>query len=57
MTLHPQAAAFLDLMAAANLPDMITAGPTVARKYSHDRSNIGNDSDPRVDIRIEFFTS
>ena len=57
MTLHPQAAAFLDLMAAANLPDMITAGPTVARKYSHDLSNVGNDSDPSVDIRIEFFTS
>jgi acetyl esterase len=57
MTLHPQASAFLDLVAAANLPDMIAAGPTVARKFSHDQSNIGGEVDPSVDIRIEFFTS
>lgn len=57
MTLHPQAAAFLDLVAAANLPDMIAAGPTVARKFSHDQSGISGEIDPSVDIRIEFFTS
>jgi acetyl esterase len=57
MTLHPQAAAFLELVAAANLPDMIAAGPTVARKYSHDQSGISGEIDPSVDIRIEFFTS
>jgi acetyl esterase len=57
MPLHPQAAAFLELVAAANLPDMIAAGPTVARKYSHDQSGISGEIDPSVDIRIEFFTS
>ena len=57
MTLHPQAAAFLELVAAANLPDMIAAGPTVARKFSHDQSGISGEIDPSVDIRIEFFTS
>ena len=57
MALHPQAAAFLDLGRAANLPDISEQGATVARGYSHADPELGGVIDPSVNISIEFFTS
>ncbi len=57
MSLHPDAAAFLEMAKAANLPDISVQGATVARGYSHGQPDLGGEIDPSVDISIEFFTS
>jgi len=57
MALDPQAAAFLEMAKAANLPDISVQGATVARGYSHAQPDISGPLDPSVAITFEFFTN
>ena len=57
MSLHPDAAAFLEMGKAANLPDISVQGASVARGYSHGEPDISGPIDPTVRIDNRFFTS
>ena len=57
MALHPQAKAFLDLMASFNAPDISEAGAFAARSGSHGEPDISGPLDPTVRIDNRFFTS
>ena len=57
MPLHPQAKAFLDLMASFNAPDISEAGAFAARSGSHGEPDISGPIDPTVRIDNRFFTS
>ena len=56
MALDPQAQAFLDLGAKANLPDISEQGAKTARINSHPEPDLGGLFHPAVDITYEFFT-
>lgn len=57
MSLHPDARAYLDLAAKANLPDISEQGALIARMNSHVEADIAGPLDPTVVITYEFFTS
>jgi acetyl esterase len=57
MPLHPQAKAFLDRMAATNLPDISIQGARVGRENSHGEPDISGPIETGVAIHHRYFTS
>lgn len=57
MTLHPEAKAFLDIGAKANLPDISEQGAFMARENSHGEPDLSGEINPAISIQYEFFTS
>lgn len=57
MPINPQAQAFLDLGAKANLPDISEQGPYMARSGRHGEPDIAGPVEPGVKIDHKYFTS
>jgi acetyl esterase len=55
--LHPQAKAFLDLMAMSDLPDISIQGAYMSRKHSHDEPEFSGPVEDGIIIHHRYFTS
>ena len=56
MSLHPDAAAFLEMGKKAGLPDISEQGARMARSNSHVEPDLNGPIDPSVEITYEYFT-